>query len=84
MKRLLFVTGIAAAVLGLTGVGAAGAADGSAHQAAAGTPGKRVGEVIQCHEVSHELPTVFGRSCDSTAWGPLSDFTLIDRASGQA
>ncbi|MFD0402304.1 hypothetical protein ACFVHI_29980 [Kitasatospora sp. NPDC127121] len=80
MKRLIFVAGMATAVLGLTGVGAAGAADGSAH----GVPGKRVGEVIRCNEVNADLPNVMGRDCDSTTWGPLSNFTLIDRGSGGA
>ncbi|MFD7596997.1 hypothetical protein ACFV6D_28695 [Kitasatospora sp. NPDC059812] len=77
MKRLLFVAGMATAILSLTGVGVAGAADGSAH----GAPGKRVGEVIRCDEVNADGPSVMGRSCDSTTWGPLSDFVVMDRTS---
>ncbi|MEV8327084.1 hypothetical protein [Kitasatospora sp. NPDC056731] len=79
MKRLLLATGMAAAILGLTSVctaGTAAAADGSTHRA---TPGKRVGEVIRCEEVSSEPPNVMGRSCDSTTWGPLENFVVMDR-----
>ncbi|MFJ7274108.1 hypothetical protein [Kitasatospora sp. NPDC098663] len=80
MKRLLFVAGMATAALSLSGVGAAGAADRGMH----GTPGKRVGEVIRCEEVSSEPPNVFGRSCDSTTWGPLENFIVMDRTTRAA
>ncbi|MEV7924701.1 MULTISPECIES: hypothetical protein [unclassified Kitasatospora] len=83
MKRLLLAAGMATAVLSLTGVGAAGAADG-ADGGVHGAPGKRVGGVIRCDEVSSEPPNVFGRSCDSTTWGPLSDFVVMDRTTRAA
>ena len=39
---------------------------------------------ITCNEVSPDLPNVFARDCDSATWGPLSDFTVTDRNSGDA
>ncbi|MFG2290750.1 hypothetical protein ACGFOU_32310 [Streptomyces sp. NPDC048595] len=42
----------------------------------AGTSAVKAGEVIVCQDVQVEGPNVFARSCDSSSWGPLSDFVV--------
>ncbi|GGQ03498.1 hypothetical protein BKA00_004482 [Actinomadura coerulea] len=40
---------------------------------------ERAGEMFACELVEPRYPQVFGRNCDPGRWGPLSDFTVIDR-----
>ncbi|MEV4001032.1 hypothetical protein [Actinomadura sp. NPDC049753] len=40
---------------------------------------ERAGEMFVCEQVESRYPQVFGRTCDPGRWGPLSDFTVIDR-----
>ncbi|MEU7858477.1 hypothetical protein [Nonomuraea sp. NPDC049141] len=61
-------------VIPLTTAHAAGAVPHNA-------PTARSGEVIACQQVSAELPTVFGQNCDTSHWGPLSDFVIVDPSS---
>ncbi|MER6952288.1 hypothetical protein ABT294_50600 [Nonomuraea sp. NPDC000554] len=71
-------------------VGAFMAALATAAPAAAATttlhnaPTIRAGEAIVCAEVTADLPTVFGRDCETSHWGPQSDFAIIDRRSRAA
>jgi hypothetical protein len=51
------------------------AASATATTAAARSP--REERVISCRQVDDErLPSVFARECDTTHWGPLSDFVI--------
>lgn len=40
---------------------------------------ERAGEMFVCEQVESRYPQVFGRNCNPGRWGPLSDFTVIDR-----
>ncbi|MFD7616318.1 hypothetical protein [Streptomyces sp. NPDC059802] len=44
-----------------------------------GNSAARAGEVFQCSEVDPDLPNLFARDCNSGQWGPVSDFTVVDR-----
>ncbi|MEE1735177.1 hypothetical protein PUR49_01255 [Streptomyces sp. BE147] len=48
-----------------------------------GVSGARAAVVIECEEVDVDLPNVFGRDCGSRGFGPISDFTVVDRDSNQ-
>lgn len=72
VRKALAVGAFAAA---LVGAAPAIAATAAPHNA----PTMRAGEVIICNEVSAELSNVFGRDCNTGAWGPLSDFVIISR-----
>ncbi|WP_165975652.1 hypothetical protein [Actinomadura rubrisoli] len=66
--RTTLAAGTLTAALAAAGP-AASAATASATQA---------GEIITCQEVAAELPTVFGRNCNTAARGPLSGFIIVD------
>ncbi|MEV0660314.1 hypothetical protein ACIBI3_01415 [Actinomadura luteofluorescens] len=40
----------------------------------------RAGELINCQQVEVELPNLFARQCDTSAWGPLAEFVVNDRS----
>ncbi|MFF3261177.1 hypothetical protein ACFYWO_18630 [Streptomyces sp. NPDC002932] len=42
----------------------------------------RAATAITCSELDQDLPNVFGRDCDSREWGPIADFTIADRSTG--
>ncbi|MEV3984647.1 hypothetical protein [Nonomuraea sp. NPDC049758] len=42
-------------------------------------PTARAGEVFTCQEVQAEMPELFARDCDTSHWGPLSDFVVTSR-----
>ncbi|GAA1345883.1 hypothetical protein GCM10009647_090490 [Streptomyces sanglieri] len=44
-----------------------------------GSSAAQAGEVFLCGEVDPDLPNLFKRNCNSGQWGPVSDFTVIDR-----
>ncbi|MEU6998727.1 hypothetical protein [Nonomuraea sp. NPDC046570] len=77
VRKALTIGAFAAA---LAGAAPATAATTAPHNA----PTMLAGEVIVCSEVSAELPTVFGRDCSTGTWGPLSDFTIVDRGTRAA
>ncbi|WP_125646105.1 hypothetical protein [Nonomuraea sp. WAC 01424] len=65
---------LGAFTVALTAVPAVATTAGTAQAARAG--------VFSCREVSAQLPDVFARSCDTTHWGPVSDFVIRDSNSG--
>ena len=75
MKRLLHAAGAAATAAALCLTFAA-AADATGHRA--DTPTKRAGEVINCATLGAEGSSVLGNQCDTTRWGPISDFVITD------
>ncbi|MEV1244970.1 hypothetical protein ACIBO2_48075 [Nonomuraea sp. NPDC050022] len=52
----------------------------TAHAASRNAPMARDGGVITCEEVTQELPSVMGTSCDTSHWGPLPNFVIRDRS----
>ncbi|MFB6878955.1 hypothetical protein [Streptomyces sp. NPDC056323] len=47
--------------------------------APSGSSAARAGEVIRCNSIEPDLPSLFAQSCDTSQWGPLSGFTVVDR-----
>lgn len=75
-KRLAAAGSLAALIAAATATTAAAAPRSQA--------ASRAGEVITCASVdTGSLPQVLGTQCDTSAWGPLSNFTIRD-GSGKA
>ncbi|MFE4613367.1 hypothetical protein ACFRK5_34265 [Streptomyces niveus] len=71
--------GARAIVLGITATALTAALPAAAQAA----PAPRAAGTILCNSVDVDLPGVFGRECSSEQWGPISEFTVTNRESGE-
>jgi hypothetical protein len=47
-------------------------------------PAPQAALTITCNELDLDLPNVFGRDCDGQTWGPVANFTVTNRDSGES
>jgi hypothetical protein len=43
----------------------------------------QAGTTITCNELDTDIPNVFGRECDNGQWGPIANFTIANRFTGE-
>ncbi|QMU73221.1 hypothetical protein [Streptacidiphilus sp. P02-A3a] len=75
------VTGTAVFLVTAAPAAAWAAPSQTAGDRAAATP--RAETAITCNELDADIPNVFARDCDSRQWGPIADFTVTNRFTGE-
>jgi len=80
LARVLSVPAVCAALLVGTAATAVASSPTAADRSAATS---RAAAAFTCSDLDADLPNVFGRDCDSHQWGPVADFTITNRGTGE-
>ncbi|MFE3152355.1 MULTISPECIES: hypothetical protein [unclassified Streptomyces] len=78
LRTLALAAGVLAAFL--TSAAPVAAATAVPHtMTPSGNSAARAGEAFHCSSVEPDLPSLFAQNCNTSKWGPATDFTVVDR-----